>query len=80
MNKKRTTLVLPGDVYRRTKEIASHQGKSVSRFVSELLAKETGLTEENRSGLPWGKYRLKAGQSLRRPDIYENHLGRKVSD
>lgn len=57
---------------------AALKNKSVSWFITDILRKTTGADHVKDRPLPLGKYNL-ASKKLRRKDIYEPYLRRKIS-
>ncbi len=76
----RTTMVLDEALYREVKRKAVDRGRPVRALVDEALRAYLGLdAKPRRDQAPkFGVYKMKVIGSLRREDIYGEHLRRKV--
>lgn len=79
MKNYRTTIILPTELYRKTKVRAAYQNKSVSGFIRDLIQGISPAREHKAPELPLGKYKLKDKGSARRQDIYGTYLANKIS-
>ncbi len=78
-NYRRTTITIPENIYRSIKTKAAFESKSVSRFITDALRKESGTGGSGKKApLPFSKYDLGA-KNISRRKIYESHLRGKVS-
>ena len=79
----RTTITIPHKIYQRTKIRAAYSNKSVSRFISDMLASAIDVEQLKKSTppLPFGKYAFKEKQAETYPreKMYADHLRRKIS-
>ena len=76
----RTTLILDEEVYRAVKRKAVDRGRPMRALVEEALRAYLGLGAAPKRGRAprFGVYKMNVIGSLRREDIYEEHLRRKV--
>ena len=76
----RTTFVLDEELYRQVKRKAIDRGRPVRVLVEEALRAYLGLSVKPRQGPApkFGVYKMKVIGSLRREDIYEEHIRRKI--
>lgn len=77
----RTTLMLDEELYRAVKRTAVDRGRSMRVLVEEAIRTYLGLGAKPKHGaLPkFGVYKMKVIGSLRRADIYEEHIRKKMS-
>lgn len=78
----RTTITIPKEVYQRTKIRAAYSNKSMSRFISDMLAGAIDIEHLKKPmPLPFGKYAFKEKKSETYPreKMYEAHIRRKIS-
>ena len=76
----RTTFMLDDELYRQVKRKAVDRGRPMRVLVEEAIRAYLGLGVKPRQGhVPkFGVYKMKVIGSLRREDIYEEHLRRKM--
>ena len=76
----RTTFMLDDELYRQVKRKAVDRGRPMRVLVEEAIRAYLGLGAKPRqSKAPkFGLYNIKVIGSLRRQDIYEEHLRRKM--
>ena len=76
----RTTVFLDDGLYREIKRKAIDRGRPMRVLVEEALRAYLGFGVKRGGGrVPkFGVYKMKVIGSLRRDDIYEDHLRRKV--
>ncbi len=76
----RTTVMLDEDLYRHIKRTAVDRGRPMRVLVEEALRKYLGLSRRLPKGnVPsFGVYNANVIGSLRRVDIYEDHLKHKM--
>lgn len=75
----RATITIPTDTYRNVKIKAALRNKSVSKFISELLAGTADKGYIKDAPLPFGKYSVKGEKKISRESMYESYLRHKVS-
>jgi len=75
----RATITIPTDTYRKVKVKAALQNKSVSKFITDLLAGRNGSGYVKDEPLPFGKYSVKGEKKITREAMYEPYLRHKVS-
>ncbi len=80
MTHRRTTFMLNEELYRAVKRKAVDRGRPMRVLVEEALRAYLGLGAKLKQGrVPqFGVYKMKVIGSLRREDIYADHLSRKV--
>ena len=76
----RTTFMLDDELYRQVKRKAVDRGRPMRALVEEAIRAYLGLGMKPAQGrVPkFGVYKMKVIGSLRREDIYEEHLRRKM--
>jgi hypothetical protein len=77
---RRTTVLLEEDLYRQMKRRAVDRGTPVRRLVEDALKSYLGINEETPTSHPlaFGVYQGRIVGSLRREDLYREHLLRKI--
>ncbi|KKT34994.1 MAG: hypothetical protein UW24_C0017G0003 [Parcubacteria group bacterium GW2011_GWA2_44_12] len=79
----RTTITIPQKIYQRTKIRAAYSNKSVSRFISDMLAIAIDVEQSKKPtpSLPFGAYAFneKKTETYPRKKMYAAHLRRKIS-
>ena len=76
----RTTIMLDETLYRHIKRTAVDRGRSMRMLVEDALRKQFGFSRRPPKGkVPsFGVYNARIVGSLRRADIYEEHLKHKM--
>ncbi len=76
----RTTFMLDEELYRQVKRKAVDRGRPMRALVEEAIRTYLGLTQKSGSGKrpKFGVYNARVIGSLRRADIYAEHLRHKV--
>lgn len=78
----RTTITIPQKIYQHTKIRAAYSNKSVSKFISDILASAIDIEHLKKpTPLPFGKYAFKEKkeETYPREKMYEAHIRRKIS-
>ncbi len=77
---RRTTVMLEDELYRAMKRKAVDRGRPMRALVEEAIRIYLGLPAKRPDARApkFGVYKMKVIGSLRREDIYEEHLRRKL--
>lgn len=77
----RTTFMLDEALYRQVKHAAVDRGRPMRTLVEEAIRAYLGLPQKSGQGKPptFGVYKARVVGSLRRADIYKEHLRHKMS-
>jgi len=74
----RTTITLPEDVLEKAKLVAVLEKTTLSGLLRKMLEKQITPVKKSKLHMQLGKYSLSSKGSLRRKDLYADHLKRKV--
>lgn len=78
MKNYRTTIILPTEVYRKSRVRAASENKSLSRFIADMLRGYVRNEKKETPKLPFGTFSLGI-RRFDRKDLYDSYLKRKVS-
>lgn len=74
----RTTITLPEDVLEKAKLVAVLEKTTLSGLLRKILEKQMTSVKKSKLHMQLGKYSIGIKGSLRRKNIYEDYLKRKV--
>lgn len=74
----RTTITLPEEVLEKAKLVAVLEKTTLSGLLRKILEKQITPVRKTKLHMQLGKYSFDMKASLRRRDLYADHLKRKV--